>query len=181
LLSPDGPAAFLNSPPLAGVLEGASAFSCFAPVQYTLRRPLLPSVEEAYYEVRFEGALGSQCWSLPRVFLRGPWIAKIFGPAKPLLLRVGDRQPEQQTLVVPQRQCLRLVVYLPVQFPLPPTRGTTACPSIVAQITKVKRCSCRLRLLMSCSPSCQARVGFLRSSYAGGASSSSLGLRPFAL
>jgi hypothetical protein len=48
----------------------------------------------------------------------------------------GDRQPEQQTLVVPQRQCLRLVVYLPVQWPLPPTRGTTACPTIVAHITK---------------------------------------------
>ena len=32
-----------------------------------------------------------------------------FGPAKPLLSRVGDRQPVQQTLVVPQRQCLRLV------------------------------------------------------------------------
>ena len=51
-------------------------------------------------------------------------------------VKSGDRQPEQQTLVVPQRQCLRLVVYLPVQFPLPPTRGTTACPSIVAHITK---------------------------------------------
>src|SRR5918997_5259788 len=40
-----------------------------------------------------------------------PWheVAKIFGPAKPLLLRVGDRQPVQQTLVVPQRQSLRLV------------------------------------------------------------------------
>src|SRR5215213_10281059 len=51
-------------------------------------------------------------------------------------VKSGDRQPEQQTLVVPQRQCLRLVVYLPVQWPLPPTRGTTACPSIVAHITK---------------------------------------------
>jgi hypothetical protein len=70
-----------------------------------------------------------------------PWIAKIFGPAKPLPLRVGDRQPEQQTLVVPQRQCLRLVVYLPVQGPLPPSRGTTACPSIVAHITKTDACS----------------------------------------
>src|SRR5215208_276197 len=51
-------------------------------------------------------------------------------------VKSGDRQPEQQTLVVPQRQCLRLVVYLPVQWPLPPTRGTTACPCIVAHITK---------------------------------------------
>src|SRR5215210_8145391 len=48
----------------------------------------------------------------------------------------GDRQPEQQTLDVPQRQCLRLVVYFPVQWPLPPRRGTTACPCIVAHITK---------------------------------------------
>ena len=30
-----------------------------------------------------------------------PWAAKIFGPAKPLLLRVGDRQPVRQTPVVP--------------------------------------------------------------------------------
>ncbi len=76
-----------------------------------------------------------------------PWVAKIFGPAKPLLSRVGDRQPEQQTLVVPQRQCLRLVVYLPVQWSLPPTRGTTACPGIVAHITKRSlrpRCGCSL-------------------------------------
>ena len=48
----------------------------------------------------------------------------------------GDRQPEQQTLVVPQRQCLRLVVYLPVQWSLPPARGTMACPYIVTHITK---------------------------------------------
>jgi hypothetical protein len=41
----------------------------------------------------------------------------------------------RQTLVVPQRQCLRLDVYVPVQWPLPPTRGTMACPSIVAHIT----------------------------------------------
>jgi hypothetical protein len=53
----------------------------------------------------------------------------------------GDRQPVRQTLVVPQRQCLRLNVYLPVQRSLPPRRGTTACPSIVAHITKTGRCS----------------------------------------
>jgi hypothetical protein len=45
------------------------------------------------------------------------------GEAPPV--KSGDRQPEQQTLVVPQRQCLRLVVYVPVQRPLPPRRGTT--------------------------------------------------------
>jgi hypothetical protein len=57
--------------------------------------------------------------------------AKIFGPAKPLLLRVGDRQPVQQTLVVPQRQCLRLVVNLPLHRSLPPTRGTTTAHRIL--------------------------------------------------
>src|SRR5215211_6513433 len=62
--------------------------------------------------------------SSPRV----PWVAKIFGPAKPLLSRVGDRQPELQTLVVPQRQCLWLVVDLPLHRSLPPTRGTTTQP-----------------------------------------------------
>jgi hypothetical protein len=30
-----------------------------------------------------------------------PWVARILGPAKPLLLRVSDHQPERQTLVVP--------------------------------------------------------------------------------
>src|SRR5215216_727745 len=46
----------------------------------------------------------------PRVVLgsKNIQVAKIFGPAKPLLSRVSDRQPVQQTLVVPQRQCLRL-------------------------------------------------------------------------
>ena len=39
---------------------------------------------------------------------------KIFGPAKPLLWGVGDRQPVRQTLVVPQRQRVRLVVDLPL-------------------------------------------------------------------
>src|SRR5215210_8207553 len=34
------------------------------------------------------------------------------------------------------RQSLWLFVNLPVQWPLPPRRGTTACPSIVAHITK---------------------------------------------
>src|SRR5215211_765640 len=66
----------------------------------------------------------------------------------------GDRQPEQQTLVVPQRQCLRLVVYLPVQWPLPPARGTMACPYIVAHITKSDtwfRCE---RILVFYSPKC---------------------------
>ena len=53
----------------------------------------------------------------------------------------GDRQPERQTLVVPQRQGLRLVVDLPLQRSLPPTRGTMACPAIVAHITNTRRCS----------------------------------------
>src|SRR5215204_42240 len=66
----------------------------------------------------------------------------------------GDRQPEQQTLVVPQRQCLWLVVYLPVQWPLPPTRGTTACPCIVAHITKTDACSWCGRILVFYSPYC---------------------------
>src|SRR5215203_501518 len=48
----------------------------------------------------------------------------------------GDRQPERQSLVVSQRQCFGLVVYLPLHRSLPPTRGTTACPAIVAHITK---------------------------------------------
>src|SRR5215217_9171203 len=86
--------------------------------------------------------------SNPRV----PWVAIIFGPAKPLLLRVGDRQPELQTLVVPQRQCLWLVVGLPVHRSLPPTRGTTACPSIVAHITKADACSQCSRILVFYEP-----------------------------
>src|SRR4028118_306613 len=51
-------------------------------------------------------------------------------------VRSGDRRPERRTPVVPQRRCPRLVVYLPVQRSLPPTRGATACPNIVAHITK---------------------------------------------
>src|SRR5215204_826131 len=66
----------------------------------------------------------------------------------------GDRQPEQQTLVVPQRQCLWLVVYLPVQGPLPPTRGTTACSYIVAHITKTDACSRCGRILVFYLPYC---------------------------
>jgi hypothetical protein len=72
---------------------------------------------------------------------RGPWVAKNIRTSEAAPVKSGDRQPVQQTLVVSQRQCLRLVVYLPVQFPLPPTRGTTACPSIVAHITKTDACS----------------------------------------
>ena len=80
--------------------------------------------------------------------------AKIFGPVKPLLSGFGDRQPVRQTLVVPQRQCLRLVVYVPVQWPLPPTRGTMACPTIVAHITKTDTCSRCGRILVFYSPEC---------------------------
>src|SRR5215211_7830645 len=72
--------------------------------------------------------------SSPRV----PWVAKIFGPAKPLLSRVGDRQPVQQTLVVPQRQCLQLVVGLALHRSLPPTRGTTTRTKIVPHTTKIR-------------------------------------------
>src|ERR687897_1235183 len=74
-----------------------------------------------YTEARGSGVPGSQIYSLPKMTS----VARIFGPAKPLLLRVGDRQPELQTLVVPQRQGLRLVVDLPLHRSLPPTRGTT--------------------------------------------------------
>jgi hypothetical protein len=60
------------------------------------------------------------CYPLPpadrpeydRSFWRGR--PKIFGPTKPLLSRVGDRQPVRQTLIVPQRQRLRLAVNLPL-------------------------------------------------------------------
>src|SRR5215208_5796824 len=75
-------------------------------------------------------------------------------------VKSGDRQPELQTLVVPQRQCLRLVVYLPVQWPLPPSRGPTACPSIVAHITKADACSRCGRILVFYSPT--SELGFSR-------------------
>ena len=69
-------------------------------------------------------------------------------------VKSGDRQPEQQTLVVPQRQCLRLVVYLPVHFPLPPTRGTTTVqPTLYPTLLKPKPRSWRQRIIMSYSPS----------------------------
>src|SRR5918995_3590602 len=76
-------------------------------------------------------------------------------------VKSGDRQPEQRTLVVPLRQCPRLVVHLPVQGPLPPSRGTTACPSIVARITNTNACS--FYLLAS-----HPRVLWLKVSYACG-------------
>src|SRR5215207_9977062 len=98
-------------------------------------------------ELRLNGVLGSSAKvgsqksmlvaskSSPRV----PWVAKIFGPAKPLPSRVGDRQPVQQTLVVPQRQCLRLVVGLPVHRSLPPTRGTTTTLRLYPSLPKLNR------------------------------------------
>src|SRR5919112_3562143 len=72
-----------------------------------------------------------------------PWIAKSknIRTSEAAPGKSGDCQPEQRTLVVPLRQCPRLVVYLPVQWPLPPSRGTTACPSTVAHITKTNACS----------------------------------------
>jgi hypothetical protein len=56
------------------------------------------------------------------------------GEAAPV--RSGDRQPERQAPVVPQRRCSWLVVDLPLHRSLPPTRGATACPRIVAHITR---------------------------------------------
>ena len=88
-----------------------------------------------FSELRPKGILGSQSWSLPSValgYLGGKNIRTSEAPP----VKSGDRQPERQTPVVPQRQCLRLVVYLPVQWPLPPRRGAMACPTIVAHITK---------------------------------------------
>src|SRR5215211_4611 len=70
---------------------------------------------------------------------RGSWIAKIFGPAKPLLLRVGDRQPVQQALVVSQRQRLRLLVGLPLHRSLPPARGTSTRPILYHTLLKLNR------------------------------------------
>src|SRR5215204_4020455 len=50
-------------------------------------------VEGKFCEVRLEGVLGSQCWPLPRV----PWgLAKIFGLAKPLLLREAIASPSNK-------------------------------------------------------------------------------------
>jgi len=68
---------------------------------------------------------------------RGSWIAKIFGPAKPLLLRVGDRQPVQQALVVSQRQRLRLVSRPFCSLVLTScSRYNDRAPNIVPHITK---------------------------------------------
>jgi hypothetical protein len=64
----------------------------------------------------------------------------------------GDRQPVRQSLVVPLRQCFELVVYFSVQRSLPPTRGTTACPTIVAHITKTDTCCRCRRILVFYSP-----------------------------
>jgi hypothetical protein len=62
---------------------------CPGPV--LLRRPYF--VEEAYYEVRVRGfsevIAGRSLESGPS----RPWVAKIFGPAKPLLLRVAITSP----------------------------------------------------------------------------------------
>ena len=78
-------------------------------------RPYSPTlVEEIFSAVN---SVRSQMGTLAEV-------TKVFGPAKLLLLRVGDRQPVQQTLVVPQRQRLWLVVGLPVHRSLPPSRST---------------------------------------------------------
>src|SRR5919107_4729450 len=59
----------------------------------------------------------------------------IFGPTKPLLSRVGDRQPVRQTLIVPQRQRLGLVVDLPLHRSLTSWTRYNDTNSIVAHIT----------------------------------------------
>jgi hypothetical protein len=72
------------------------------PVRSVAQTPFRTVSESVFRELRLVGALGSGAKvgsqksmlvaskSSPRV----PWAAKIFGPAKPLPLRVGDRQPE---------------------------------------------------------------------------------------
>jgi hypothetical protein len=61
---------------------------------------------------------------------------KIFGPSKPLSLRVGDLQPVRQTPVVPQRRCPRLVVDLPLHRFLTSCSRYNDTNSIVSYITK---------------------------------------------
>jgi hypothetical protein len=61
---------------------------------------------------------------------------KICGPAKPLLSRVGDRQPVRQTLLVPQRLRVRLVVDLPLHRFLTSWTRYNYTNSTVADITK---------------------------------------------
>jgi hypothetical protein len=67
-------------------------------------------------------------------------------------VKSGDRRPVLQTPVVPLRRCLGLVVGLPLHRSLPPTRGTTAYPSIVAHITKTDPRSRYGRILVFIHP-----------------------------
>src|SRR5919107_245575 len=69
------------------------------------------------------------------VFLHKLAFPGIFGPAKPLLSRVGDRQPVRQTLIVPQRQRLGLVVNLPLHRSLTSWTRYNDTNRIVAHIT----------------------------------------------
>ncbi len=66
-------------------------------------------------------------------------MTKIFGPAKPLLSGVGDRQPVQQTLVVPQRQSLRLVSGSSCSSVLTSYSRYNDATDIVPHITKAGR------------------------------------------
>ncbi len=106
-----------------------------AEIQFCKLRSLLLS--PLFTEARRRCLLRSKSCSLPRRTLAE--LTKVFGPAKPLLLRVGDRQPVRQTLVVPQRQRLWLVSRLSC------TSVFTSCSryndtiNIVPHITKIKR------------------------------------------
>ena len=86
----------------------------------------------AWSRVRRSGRLGGHQGSVCPRFPGG----KDIRTSEAAPVKRGDRRPVRQSLVVPQRQCFELVVYLPVQRFLPPTRGTTACPHIVAHIAK---------------------------------------------
>ena len=104
-------------------------------IQLSRLRPFLLS--PSFTEPRRGGLLGSKFCSLPDGAQAG--VTKIFGPAKPLLLRVGDRQPVRQTLVVPQRQRLWLVSRLSCTSVLTSCSRYSDTINIVPHITKTKR------------------------------------------
>ena len=104
-------------------------------IQLSRLRPFLLS--PSFTEPRSRGGLlGSRFCSLPDGAQVG--VTKIFGPAKPLLLRVGDRQPVQQTLVVPQRQRLWLVSRLSSSSFLTSCSRYNDTINIVPHITKTQ-------------------------------------------
>ena len=71
------------------------------------------------------------------VFLHKLAFPEIFGPAKPLLWGDGDRQPVRQTLLVPHRQRLGLVVDLPLHRVHYLLDEVQRHPNIVAHITSI--------------------------------------------